>query len=128
MNPEQKVQLSLAVLLTGLVIVFVMLIFLTCLIKRYGSILSKFMEKNNISNETKAVSVPVPVLASRANNPKAAPVTEAGIPEEVIAAISAAVYMMYGNSGAAVTGIRRSVQSTRSAWSMAGLLDNTRPF
>ncbi len=128
MNLEQKVQLSLTVLLTGLVIVFVMLIFLTYLIKGYGSVLSKFMEKNNISKEAKAAPAPAPVLASRANSPKAAPVTEAGIPEEVIAAISAAVYMMYGNSGAAVTSIRRSVQSTRSAWSMAGLLDNTRPF
>ena len=63
--------------------------------------------------------------------PAAAPVAAqpAGIPGEVIAAISAAVAMMMGE-GARICSIRRAGSSagTRSAWSMAGLLDNTRAF
>ncbi|MBR5070884.1 MAG: OadG family protein [Oscillospiraceae bacterium] len=50
-----------------------------------------------------------------------------GIPSEVIAAISAAVYCMFGE-GAKVMSVRRQQRSGRSAWSMAGLLENTRPF
>ena len=49
------------------------------------------------------------------------------IPGEVIAAISAAVYCMFGE-GARVMSVRRQQRSGRSAWSMAGLLENTRPF
>ena len=62
---------------------------------------------------------------------KAAPTVEAGIPGEVLAAISAAVAVVCGD-GAVVRGVRRvskrAASSGRSAWSMAGLLDNTRAF
>ena len=49
------------------------------------------------------------------------------IPGEVIAAISAAVYCMFGE-GTRVMSVRRQQRTGRSAWSMAGLLENTRPF
>ena len=55
------------------------------------------------------------------------PAVSGGIPGEVIAAISAAVYCMFGE-GAKVKSVRRQQRSGRSAWSMAGLLENTRPF
>ena len=55
------------------------------------------------------------------------PAVSSGIPGEVIAAISAAVYCMFGE-GAKVMIVRRQQRSGRSAWSMAGLLENTRPF
>ena len=55
------------------------------------------------------------------------PAVTAGIPGEVIAAISAAVYCMFGE-GAKVMSVRRQQRTGRSAWSMAGLLENTRPF
>ncbi|MBR4827989.1 MAG: OadG family protein [Oscillospiraceae bacterium] len=55
------------------------------------------------------------------------PAVSSGIPGEVIAAISAAVYCMFGE-GAKVMSVRRQQRSGRSAWSMAGLLENTRPF
>ena len=55
------------------------------------------------------------------------PAVASGIPGEVIAAISAAVYCMFGE-GARVMSVRRQQRTGRSAWSMAGLLENTRPF
>lgn len=55
------------------------------------------------------------------------PVVEGGIPQEVVAAISAAVYTLYPN--ARISRVRRSdVKTGSSAWKTAGLLENTRPF
>ena len=54
----------------------------------------------------------------------------AAIPGEVVAAIAGAVAVICGEE-AKVTGIRRisrGGEAERSAWSMAGLLANTRPF
>lgn len=68
------------------------------------------------------------MASASANSPTTVPAAEDGIPAEIIAAISAAVYMMYGSSTGRVTSIRRAVQPNRSAWKMAGMLENTRPF
>lgn len=124
MSFEQQVQLSITVLLAGLVIVFVMLIFLTYLIKGYGAVVKKLLPGNHEESKPAVSAVPMarPVVSGTAAAAKD------GIPEEVIAAISAAVYVMYGSSGATVTSIRRAAQPARSAWAMAGLLENTRPF
>ncbi|HEX3040427.1 MAG TPA: OadG family protein [Caproiciproducens sp.] len=118
MSFEQQVQLSLTVLLTGLAIVFIMLIALTFIIKGYGSAVSRLQDK----------------LGGRPDSPTPAvtrstvPAVQQGIPDEVVAAISAAVYMMYGPAAGKVKSIRRAAQPNRSAWRMAGLLENTRPF
>ena len=58
---------------------------------------------------------------------KETPAVSNDIPGEVIAAISAAVYCMFGE-GARVMSVRRQQRTGRSAWSIAGLLENTRPF
>lgn len=118
MSFEQQVQLSLTVLLTGLAIVFIVLIALAFIIKRYGSAVSKLQDQ----------------LGGKPNSPVSAvsrgavPAVQEGIPEEVVAAISAAVYMMYGTSSTQIKSIRRAAQQNRSAWRMAGLLENTQPF
>jgi len=128
MNFEQQVQLSLTVMLTGLVIVFVMLVILTFIIKGYGAAVSKIQKKFEAQKDV-AAATKVPAASHSVILQKVAlPVAETGIPAEVVAAISAAVYMMYGTSASTVTSIRRAVQPNRSAWSMAGLLENTRPF
>lgn len=118
MSLEEKVQLSLVVIITGLVIVFAMLFFLTYLIRGYGAVIRKM--QGDVNTE--------PVKKAAVSIQKKAPLVEAGIPGEVVAAIAAAVYMTYGNSAGNVTSIRRSVKQPRSAWGMAGLLENTRPF
>lgn len=118
MSLDQKIQLSIIVLLTGLVIVFIVLIFLTYLIKGYGSVL-RAMQSD--SNERKA-SMPAAVGTT------VHPSVQTGISEETVAAIAAAVYVLYGVSAERITGIRRSTQPSRSAWGMAGLLESTRPF
>lgn len=69
---------------------------------------------------------------STIEEPKAAvtPAAVRGVPAEVVAAIAGAVAVVCG-PGAVVTGIRparRGGSDSRSAWSMAGLLESTRPF
>ncbi|MBW7573292.1 OadG family protein [Caproiciproducens faecalis] len=126
MSLDQKIQLSIIILLTGLVVVFIVLIFLTYLIKGYGAALRAIQSD---SNESKA-SVPAATAASvqSVSVPAAGPSVQAGITEETVAAISAAVYTLYGASAGRVASIRRSSQPSRSVWGMAGLLESTRPF
>lgn len=120
---------AILVLITGLVIVFLMLIALILIIKLYGSIIYNLTQKNK-----SAPKAPVPAIAPAVQKvampePAPAPVIEEGIPGEVIAAIAAAVYCAEGVSLSAVRSIRRVKSgSSRSAWGMAGVLDNTRPF
>lgn len=60
----------------------------------------------------------------------AMPVESAAIPAEVVAAIAGAVAVICGEE-VKITGIRRvsgTREAGRSAWSLAGLLANTRPF
>lgn len=52
--------------------------------------------------------------------------SENAIPAEVVAVISAAVACIY--PGARVASLRRAPAKPQSAWRMAGLLENTRPF
>lgn len=51
---------------------------------------------------------------------------QAGVPGEIVAAIAAAVACL--DPGAVVTSVRRAPQGGVSAWKLAGLLENTRPF
>lgn len=63
--------------------------------------------------------------------PQPAAAQTAGIPAEVVAAIAGAVAFICGEE-AKVTAIRPAARRVsglgRSTWSLAGLLDNTRPF
>lgn len=128
MNSQQEIQISLVVLLTGLVVVFSVLIFLTFIIKGYGSVVHSFLSrsrKKSADKETVPEPVLSPVVKSADENVSVA--REEGIPEEVITVISAAAAAMFPS--AVVTGIQKAAaHPNRSAWGMAGLQDNTRPF
>ena len=132
LNELSSGEISLDVLLTGMVITFVMLIILTFLIKIYGTIVYNAQKKDE--DEEKAenpVSVPVAasVVANAAPLPVTAPAVESGIPQEVIAAIAAAVYVTTCGTHT-VKSIKRVATpgSPRSVWGAAGLLESTRPF
>lgn len=123
MDPQNEVLLSLTVLLTGLVVVFMVLIFLTLIIKIYGGAIHSATKKRKESAKP-AATAPAPVPA-----PKPAPIAvEEGISGEVVAAISAAVYMTYGVSASSIRSVKRAAANPRSLWGEAGRLENTRPF
>ncbi len=124
MDPQNEVLLSLTVLLTGLVVVFAMLIFLTIVIKIYGSVIYNTTKKRMESNKPKVEAAPTPAPA-----PAPAPIeVEEGISGEVVVAIAAAVYMTYGVSASRIRSVKRAAANPRSLWGEAGRLENTRPF
>jgi len=140
MNFQQEVQISLTVLITGLVVVFLMLIFLTLVIKGYGNAVQSLLAKYHKSNSQDTVPIPKveptanPVQAPASKLAKTEPLSESlpaheeGIPEEVLAVIAAAAYSVM--PGGKITSVRRAGGTTRamSSWKMAGLLKNTCPF
>lgn len=134
MDLQQKVQVSLTVLLTGLVVVFLMLILLTLIIKGYGSAVTSITAKLRAKRE-KRVSKDGTALKAATETVKQAEVNlpaetaDVSIPAEVVAAISAAVYcMMPGSSIRSLKRAPRQNNTGCSAWNMAGRFNNTRPF
>ena len=117
------------VTLSGLLIVFCMLVLLVLLIAGFGMIMVK------LTGKPKAAKVQKPIKAEPVKKPINAEkiakhiTTVADNEDEVIAAISAAVMMMYEGTGVkpVIRSIRPAVAS-RSAWKMAGISNNTRSF
>lgn len=102
-----------AVIVIGLILVLVVLILLVYVIQL----------NNKLMNRGTGQTAPAPVGA--------APVVQAGISEETVAVISAAVAAMMDESrpgvAYAVQSIRRS-GGARPVWGFAGMQQNTRPF
>lgn len=122
-------ELSAVTTITGVVIVFAMLLLLVFMICVFGWV-SKAAKKAG----SKELETPAPKKEKKVNKkpaPKSAPVAVSATADddEIIAVISAAVAMMYEGTGktAVVRSIRPSV-SGRSAWANAGIRDNVRAF
>ena len=114
-------QIAWTVVFTGLVVVFIVLIFLVYLVKGYGAVVRKLAAKPKPPKAESQPEVEEEHLAEPAS------AAEEGVPGEVAAAISAAVYSLSGE-GCSVVSIRRTRTAGRSSWEMAGLFENTRPF
>lgn len=120
------------VTITGIVLVFLILVLLMAIITLEGKI---FDAMNGKKAAAKAASVakpaapvakpaaPVKQAAAPAPAKAAAPQVEAGIPGDVVAAIMAAIYSM-GNGKYALKAVRRG----KNGWGKAGVNDTTAPF
>lgn len=111
----------LKILLTVLVVGFVALAFAVTYLTRGGR--TRCGEDSDDPPRYAERSRPA---AAEQPRPAAGPQVQAGISGEVVAAIAAAVFCM--EPGAVVTSVRRAKAPGVSAWKMAGLLENTRPF
>lgn len=120
-----------AVVITGLVVVFIALVLLIIFVTLFGKLFST-LEKSKKNNQTILEKPVVPNL-TKTIVPESVTVAEDEDDDEIIAVISAAVAMMSAADGKqyAVKSIKRSVNQRRqsgSAWGMAGQRENTRPF
>ena len=125
-----------SVVITGISVVFIGLIILIVLVTLYGKIFeginksaeAKAKAKAEAEAKAKAAKAEVEVKAAPAA-PAPAPVVEDGIEEEVVAAIMGALSAMYAGSGKkpVLKGVK-AAKPRRSAWSAAGVMENTRPF
>lgn len=122
---EMKMEMSyvIAVVITGLVVVFLGLVLLIAFITLVGKIFEK-IDKSKAAKKTEE-TVPVPA-------PKAAPAVQTADGDEIIAVISAAVAMMSAADGKPyrIKSVKPAAGkgSSRSAWAAAGLRDYTNPF
>ncbi len=114
------------VTLSGILIVFAMLILLVAVIWAFGKIMTAVTGSGKPPKEKKAKKE-APVADSKASAKAASNVSE---DEGVIAAISAAIMMMYEGTGKTpvIRSIRPTAKGVRSAWAAAGIANNTRPF
>ncbi len=115
-------------LLAGFVVVFVVLILLIIIVTLYGKIITSIQNKGKKKKTKTEVSPRIAPAAAVVNETEKAQIDDdGGINDEIIAVIAAAVDAVYGEKPHRIKGIKKS-RSARSAWSRAGVLDNTRPF
>ncbi|MBQ8057252.1 MAG: OadG family protein [Ruminococcus sp.] len=121
---DEKLTMSLTILLTGFIVVFAVLLLLIGIIKIYSTIVynlqnkPKKSKKNNDDDDT-----PKGTGASGGSRSASA---VGGVSPEVLACIAAAVDFIYGEGNVRIKNIRKA--GSRSAWGHAGVLTNTRPF
>lgn len=116
--------------LTGILVVFFILAILIFIFWLMGTIFKSI--DNNKKNKAEAAKK---AAAAAAPAPAPAPVVEEAVSEpdsdeEIMAVISAAVAAYAAEEGTAYTirNVKRRDNRTRSAWSLAGIGENTRPF
>ncbi len=113
-----------SVVLTGVAIVFGMLILFVLIISMFG-----LFSKSKSTTEVKEKPAKVKPVKAVPAPKKAAPVAAVD-DDEIIAVISAAVYSMYEGTGRKpiIRSIRPATRVGRSAWATAGLLNNVKSF
>ena len=121
---DEKLTMSLTILLTGFVVVFSVLLLLIFVIKIYSTIVyniqnkPKKSKKNNDDDDTPK--------GTGASGGSSSATAAGGVSPEVLACIAAAVDFIYGEGNVRIKNIRKA--GSRSAWGQAGVLANTRPF
>ena len=124
--------LALTILLTGLVVVFVVLIILTLVIKLYGSSIY------NLQNKTKGKNTSKSEISTQVKNPEVITmksqsnsiISDEEISGEILAIISAAVFTIYTlvpEKTYQIKNIKRS-SGVRPVWGIAGVIENTQRF
>lgn len=132
MNWQMSLSQMIAVMLTGMVVVFLALILLIIIIDCLGKAFDNYNSKKK--NEVATVKNTAPVKPVSTPKVEPVPVIEQSNEDEdeIIAVISSAVAMMSLADGKnyRVKSVKaiNGVSSGRPAWSMAGLRENTRPF
>lgn len=126
--PSEHVDMMWSTLVTGIVVVFLILILLVFILWAMGKVL-------NIKRKPKLRKTPAEAAASV----QAAPMPVVSEPEieeydeddaEIIAVIAAAI-AAYGEADGKqyrIASVKRKEKSLRSNWSAAGINENTRPF
>ena len=112
---------DVVITITGIVLVFAILVLLMAIITLEGKIFDGMNAKKAAAKaEAKA---PAAKPAAPVQQAAPAPVVEEGIPGDVVAAIMAAIHAM-GNGKYTLKAVRRS----KNGWGKAGVNDTTAPF
>ena len=134
-QPDRSFAFTATVVIAGIGIVLATLAVLIVIFNIFGKAVHDSQEKAKKKQREKLAQqmikdhfVPEPVKVGSAELPPPPPVAQ-GVAPEIVAAISAAVYMLEGEQARISAIQRKSTKTTaRSAWAQAAVLDNTRPF
>ena len=110
---------DVVVTITGIVLVFLILVLLMAIITLEGKIFDGLGKKKAASKPAAPAKPAAPVQQAAAP----APQVEEGIPGDVVAAIMAAIHAM-GNGKYTLKAVRRGT----NGWGKAGVNDTTAPF
>ena len=124
---------GITVTLSGIIIVFSMLILLVLVMATFGFVMSRIGNKSKKTKQPKVNKKNVMKNTADSDEGEVLAAISAAVmmmDEEVVAAISAAVNMMYEGTGKSpiIRSIKPSTKQSRSAWKTAGVLNNTRSF
>ena len=128
----ENLKIGFIILLTGIAIVFFVLILLIGIIKLYSTIVYNIQNSNKKEKKEKskkeAVVEAAPVV-EKVTTEKAKP-SDGTVPGEIVAAIAAAVEVIFGQGAVKIKSIKKSSKTSkrRSAWKSAGVAENTRSF
>ncbi len=139
--PDTSVAFTATLIIAGISVVLGILALLIAVVKIYGIIVSKTQGDAMKKSKKKAAKAAASPQMNIIPTPPPAPDTAApapaanGVSGEIVAAISAAVYMMEGE-GAVVTSIAPAAKraqlpnpiKVRNPWAFAAVTENTRPF
>ena len=109
---------DVVVTITGIVLVFLILVLLMAIITLEGKIFDSMNAKKKAAQAPAAKPAAAPVQQAAP-----APQVEEGIPGDVVAAIMAAIHAM-GNGKYTLKAVRRG----KNGWGKAGVNDTTAPF
>lgn len=116
---------DVVVALTGITLVFLILLLLMVIITVEGKIFDSIAAKKKAAAEAAKPAADAAPVAPAAAAPQ--PEVEAGIPGAVVAAIAAAIACMSGGKYT-LRAVRRAGKEQGSNWKKAGTSDVTSPF
>jgi sodium pump decarboxylase gamma subunit len=114
---------DVVITITGIVLVFAILVLLMLIIMLEGKIFDSMNAKKKAAKEAAKAPAVQPAAPVQQAAAAPAPQVEEGIPGDVIAAIMAAIHAM-GNGKYTLKAVRRS----KNGWGNAGVNDTTAPF
>ena len=114
---------DVVVTITGITLVFLILVLLMAIITLEGKIFDSMNAKKKAAKEAAKAPAAQPAAPVQQAAADPAPQVEEGIPGDVIAAIMAAIHAM-GNGKYTLKAVRRS----KNGWGNAGVNDTTAPF
>lgn len=124
--------LGVAVMLSGLLVVFTLLLILVLICWGMGKIFRAVTNRKKSGGVKPSEPAPPEAAPSKSAPVQSAVQPQTGVADDVVAAITGAIACVLGpNRPFAIRAIRRAGKAERAgrdAWSSAGIAESTRPF